>query len=413
MRILLCHNYYQQPGGEDQVFHDEARLLESHGHEVVRFTRHNDAIREMPGWKAAVHTIWNRETVSHLRQTIRSERPVIVHFTNTFPLISPAAYYAARSEGVKIVQSLHNFRLICPGALLLRDGHVCEECLGKRIPWPAVTHGCYRGDRKATAVVASMLAFHRAIGTWTRVVDQFYALTEFGRRKFIEGGLPAAKIAVKPNFMAVDPGAGDGIGGYALFVGRLSPEKGFDTLLAAWETAEIDLPPLLIVGDGPCRDRVRRAAEGNPRVEWLGHQPHNRILEMMGRACLLVLPSLNYEGFPKTIVEAFAKGTPIVASNLGAMAQLIDDERTGILVAPGDPKALATATARLVGDSRSLRKMRVNARFEFEAKYTAAANYRMLLTLYGRALGRPIGDGEGADPSSQSVGAAAEFAVAP
>src|SRR5205814_1104988 len=165
---------------------------------------------------------------------IRAQRPRVAHFHNTFPLISPAAYYAARAEGVGVVQTLHNFRLLCPNALFFRDGKVCEDCLGRPVAWPGVVHGCYRGSRAASAATAVMTAAHRALGTWRTAVDVYVALTEFSRQKFIAGGLPAEKIAVKANFVYPDPGPGAGAGGYAVFVGRLSAEKGVETLLAAW-----------------------------------------------------------------------------------------------------------------------------------------------------------------------------------
>jgi glycosyltransferase involved in cell wall biosynthesis len=386
VKILQCHNFYQQPGGEDQVFHDEAHLLRSYGHEVIQFTRHNDVLRDMPAWQAAVRTVWNRETVRELRSTIRKERPAIVHFTNTFPLISPAAYYAARKEGVKVVQSLHNYRLLCPNAQFLRDGRVCESCLLKTVPWPAVRYSCYRNDRRSTAVVAGMLTIHRAMGTWKRAVDLYLALTEFGRRKFIEGGLPAEKIAVKPNFIRVDPGAGDGLGKYAVFVGRLSTEKGIDTLLNAWSHLQGDLK-LSIVGDGPLAGRVRDAAAQDPRIQWLGFQPPDRVLEIIGSARFLVLPSLWYEGLPKIIVEAFSKGTPVVASNLGAMTELIDPGRTGLLFTPGDPASLIESVAKLSNDGDVLARMRVAVRHEFEQKFTPEANYQILMAAYARVLG--------------------------
>jgi glycosyltransferase involved in cell wall biosynthesis len=255
------------------------------------------------------------------------------------------------------------------------------------IAWPAVQHACYRNDRRSTAVVAAMLAFHRSLGTWHRAVDLYLALTEFGRRKFIEGGLPAEKIAVKPNFIRVDPGIGDGSGGYAVFVGRLSPEKGIETILNAWSQLEVDLP-LNIVGDGPLADRVREAADQNPRIRWLGHQSSERVLEIVGGAKFLLLPSLWYEGLPKIIVEAFSKGTPVVASNLGAMTELIEHERNGMLFTPGDSAALAAAVRTVHEDSTTLTRMRKAARDEFEEKFTAEANYKLLMAAYARVLGR-------------------------
>ncbi|MBL7042540.1 MAG: glycosyltransferase, partial [Pirellulaceae bacterium] len=322
MKLLLCHNYYQQPGGEDQVFAAEGRLLRSRGHHVVEYTKHNDDIKRMGRWEAAKKTVWNGEVYEELRELIRSERPDILHATNIFPLISPAAYAAARDEGVPVVQSLHNYRLICPKALLMRDGRACESCLGKRFAWPAVVHACYRGSRAATAVVGTMLAVHRRRGTWTQSVDRYIALTEFARQKLIEGGLPANAITVKPNFLPEDPGPGDGLGGYSIYVGRLSAEKGVDVLLDAWSRIDGDIP-LRIVGDGPLAETVRAATADDPRVRWLGQKPHDEVLDLIGDARFLVFPSICFETFGLTTVEAFAKGTPVVASRLGAMQELV------------------------------------------------------------------------------------------
>lgn len=387
MKILLCHNFYQQPGGEDQSFAAEARLLEQHGHDVVRFTRHNDSIDGMSRWDVARQTLWSRQTYDELRRLIRRQRPAILHCTNTFPLISPAAYAAARAEGVPVVQSLRNYRLLCPNALFLRGGKVCEDCLGKAVPWPAVVHGCYRDSRAASAVVALMLAGHRALRTWTRDVDLYFTLTEFARRKLIEGGLPADRLAVKPNFIDPDPGPGSGRGGSVVFVGRLAPEKGIDTLLAAWQGAG-DLPPLKMIGDGPLAAAVRTAAERDRRIEWLGRRSAEEVLALVGEAACLVMPSIWYETFGRTIIEAFARGTPVVASRIGALAELVDEGRTGLLFEPGNAGDLAVQVRRLLADPASLARMRREGRRVFQQKYTADRNYRLLMDLYERAAAR-------------------------
>lgn len=387
MKILLCHNYYQQPGGEDLSFAAEGRLLEERGHAVVRFTRHNDDIGHMSRWGAARRTFWNREISTDLRALIRRERPAVMHCTNTFPLISPAAYYAARAEGVPVVQSLRNYRLLCPGALFLRNGRVCEDCLGKSIPWPAVLHGCYREDRAASAVVAALLVGHRALRTWTRAVDLYFTPTAFARGKLVEGGLPADQITVKPNFVDPDPGPGTGRGGYAVFVGRLSPEKGVDTLLAAWERLHGALP-LKVVGDGPLADRVRAACLRDPRIEWLGRRSPEEVLDIVGAAACLVMPSTWYETFGRTIVEAFSRGTPVVAARIGALTELVDEGRTGLLFKPGDAADLASKVERLLADPAGLERRRQAAREEYERKYTADVNYRLLLAIYEQALRR-------------------------
>ena len=257
MKIVLGHGHYQQAGGEDAVFADEAALLAERGHDVIRFTVHNDEIARLGRLAVAGRTFWNRQVHADLAALFAREQPALLHCTNTFPLMSPAVYYAAAAAGVPVVQSLHNYRLLCPNALLLRDGRVCEDCLGKVFAWPAIQHGCYRDSRAGSAVVAGMLAAHRGLGTWTRRVDRYIVLTEFARRKFTAGGLPADKLSVKPNFVSPDTGPGSGGGGYAVYVGRLSEEKGIASLLAAWIDRRLEIP-LKIVGDGPLAEEVAR-----------------------------------------------------------------------------------------------------------------------------------------------------------
>jgi glycosyltransferase involved in cell wall biosynthesis len=362
----------------------EAELLTAAGHEVLRFTVHNDAINSMSKLAAARRTIWNEETYRKLRAIVRRERPAIVHFTNTFPLISPSAYQAAKREGAAVVQSLRNYRLLCPNAQFLRNGAVCENCLERRIPWPGVWHGCYRGSRAGSAVVAAMLAWHRFCGTYAETVDVYYALTEFARRKFVEGGLPAQKIVVKPNFVYPDPEPGDGAGGYAVFVGRLSPEKGITTLLSAWRQLSGDLS-LKILGDGPLAGLVEQAARNDSRIRWLGHRPTTEVQRIVGNAACTIVPSLWYEGQPRTIIEAFARGTPVIASRLGSMQELVEEGLNGFLFEPGNADDLAVVIRRWLNEP-SHRTLRSAARREFERRYTAKANYAMLMTVYKRAI---------------------------
>ncbi|MDB4306204.1 glycosyltransferase family 1 protein, partial [bacterium] len=234
MRILLIHNRYQQRGGEDIVFETERALLERAGHDVVVYERHNDEINGYPVWRRADllrRTIWATDSARSICEILVQNRPQVAHFYNSFPLISPAAYYACASEGVPVVQTLPNYRLICPSAQLRRNGQICELCVGKSVAWEGVRYGCYRDSRAQSAAVAGMLLFHRLAGTWKKCVHTYIALTEFSRQKFIDGGLPAEKIAVKPNFLHPDPGPRTRDSGYALFVGRLTTEKGVATLL--------------------------------------------------------------------------------------------------------------------------------------------------------------------------------------
>jgi glycosyltransferase involved in cell wall biosynthesis len=385
VKILQVHNHYQQSGGEDQVFATEASMLEEHGCRVFRYTVHNNRIKGMNSLTLAKNTLWNKAIAREVRETIRKVRPDVVHFHNTFPLVSPAAYYAAKAEGIPVVQTLHNYRLLCPNALFFRDGHVCEDCMGKFAPWPGVLHACYRESRIATGVTAGMLSAHRVLRTYSRMVDVYIALTDFARQKFIQGGLPAEKIVVKPNFVDPDPGIGDGQGGYAIFVGRLSQEKGLRTLLAAWEKIGGKIP-LKIVGDGPLSSQVANASQRISAIEWLGHKPRQFVLDLMKDAAVLIFPSIWYEGFPVTIVEAYSVGLPVIASNLGSMSLMIDHKRTGLHFCPDDPDDLATQEDWILNHPAEFAWMRKKARAEYEARYTAERNYEMLMVIYERAI---------------------------
>ena len=388
MKIVLCHNYYQQPGGEDQVFADEAALLATHGHDVIRHTVHNDAISEMGRLSVATKALWNRASYREIESLLKRERPDVIHFTNTFPLISPAAYYAAKNAGVPVVQSLHNYRLLCPGGTFYRNGNVCEDCLGKSVPWPAVQHGCYRSSRLASGVVTAMVTFHRLLNTWQKCVDRFVALSHFSARKFVAGGLPANKISVKPNFISPDPSRGSGSGGYALFVGRLAAEKGLATLLDAWDQCGAILP-LKILGDGPLASLVEQRANANPHVTWLGRKSGVEVLQYLSEATCLVMPSEWYECCPKTLIETLAVGTPAIVTRLGAMAEMIDHERTGLHFTPCDSNDLAAQVQRLTRDPQLASRMRAAARRDYEEKYTASANYQQLIEIYNSVVNRP------------------------
>ncbi len=383
MKVLLLHTYYQQPGGEDQVFAAEVALLQRKEHEVIPFVLHNRDLTSMPLWRQVMVTLWNSQVYQSLQKLIREAKPDVVHLHNTFPLASPAVIRAAKAEGVPVIMTLHNYRLLCPAATFFRNGRVCEDCLAKFVPWPGVIHGCWRG-RAPTGVVAAMLTVHRLLRTWEKV-DLYIALTEFARQKFIAGGLPPHKIIVKPNFVAPDPGIGAHSGNYALYVGRLSPEKGLETLLKAWERVGRKVP-LKLVGDGPLAEDVRQAARQMPGVEWLGRRDPEEVYNLIGEAALLVFPSEWYETFGRVIIEAFAKGTPAVASDIGAIAELVHHGRTGLLFRPGDPEDLAAKVEWLLSHPEELARMRREARREYEEQYTPERNYQMLMAVYDQAI---------------------------
>lgn len=387
MRILLVHNRYQQAGGEDTALASELEMLTQRGQDVRAYVDDNHRISSMSRLSLAANTIWSHHSYRRLRDVIRHTRPDVVHFQNTFPLVSPAAYYAARHESVPVVQTLHNYRLLCPNALFYREGRVCEVCLRKWFPWPGVAHACYRGNRTATAVVATMLAVHRLVKTWERGVDVYVALTEFARQKFVEAGLPAERLAVKPNFIYPDPGEGGGCRDYALFVGRLSPEKGVRLLLRAWERLGHDVP-LKIVGDGPLAVDVARATQRMPGVEWLGRRTPSEVYDLMGQAAFLVFPSEWYEGLPLTAVESFAKGTPIVAADLGAMSTVVRHRHTGLHFRPSDAEDLVRSVEWARTHPADVRVMGRAARREYERYYTSDRNYDLLMAIYDTAIAR-------------------------
>jgi glycosyltransferase involved in cell wall biosynthesis len=387
MRILTIHNHYQQPGGEEQIFATETALLESHGHQVSIYTLHNDEIPTVNPLVLTKNTLWNSTVYRELRSLIRQYQPQVAHFHNTFPLVSPAAYYAAKDEGVAVIQTLHNYRLLCPNALFFRDGHVCEDCLGQPFSFPGVIHACYRGSHSASAMVAATISLHSLLGTWNREVDSFIVYSQFAMAKFIEGGIPAAKLAFKTNFLHPIPALGKGTGGYAVFVGRLSSEKGLGVMLAAWRQLECKLP-LKILGDGPMAELVTKAMQEMPEIEWLGRRPLAEVYEIVGNAAFLVFPSEWYETFGRVAIEAFATGTPVVASNIGAIAELVVDRYNGLLFRPGEPTDLAAKIDWLLAHPQQLKQMRLNARAEFEAKYTADDNYQRLLEIYQSAIDR-------------------------
>jgi glycosyltransferase involved in cell wall biosynthesis len=385
MKILSVHNTYQKPGGEDQVFAQEAELLRAHGHQVLLYQASNDQVTGVNPLVLLGNTIWNKPIHQELRALMRREKPDIVHVHNTFPVISPAVYYAANGEGIPVVQTLHNYRMLCPAATLFRDGHVCEECVTKPIPWPGVLHSCYRDSRLASAAAVAMLATHNYKQTWSKAISAYIALTGFARDKFIEGGFPAEKIFVKPNYLQNDPGAGEGQGNYALFVGRLTVEKGISTLIEAWRQIGNDLP-LQIAGDGSQAAKVEKASREMESVTWLKWLPRPEIIERMKNASVLILPSTWYEGFPMIIAEAFAVGLPVIASNLGSMSSIVDHQRTGLHFEPGNAGALAEAVRWWTTHPDETAFMRSEARLEYETKYTAEENYAQMMNIYDSVL---------------------------
>lgn len=378
--ILMVHNAYQHRGGEDSVVDTEIKLLRSHGHKVIEYRRCNDELNQMSRSTAALQTFWSRDTAHKVAELITHERIDVVHCHNTFPLISPAVYWAAARARVPVVQTLHNFRLICPQALMLRNGVPCEDCVG-HVPWRGVMHGCYRESKIQTGVLAGMLTTHRVLGTWRNKVTRYIALNEFCRQKFIQGGLPADRIVVKPNFVDAGPASLNGERRGALYVGRLSQEKGIRVLADAMRKLQGRVA-LTVAGTGPQADLLA----GLPGVTLLGALPSDQVLRLMRQAQMLVLPSICYENFPRTLVEAFGCGLPVLASRLGAMAHLVEEGLNGTLFEPGNSDALSIAMGSLVADPARWAEMGLAARRTYEESLTPEINYKILMQIYADAL---------------------------
>jgi glycosyltransferase involved in cell wall biosynthesis len=386
MKVLVVHNRYQQRGGEDAVVEAEVRLLAANGIEVRRFDADNDSIQDLVtkvqvsagqfGLPTAVKT--------HFRETLSQFCPDLVHVHNWFPTLSPAVFQICRRAHIPVIHTLHNYRLLCVGATLFRDGHVCEDCIGTTLRTPGIAHGCYHQSRIGSAVATAGMLANWSFGTWQHSVDRFIALSEFARRKLVEGGLPADKIVVKPNFVDPDPGPRSGSGGYFLYAGRLTEEKGLRVLLHCWKSGP-ELPPLKIVGAGPLQDEVQQAASSLPNLQWLGNRSSEDVLELMGNASALICPSLWYEGMPRVVIESFAVGTPVIASHIGSYPEMIVDGETGVLFRNGDAVALLNCLRNL-NQTGALAAMRIGARRCFEGNYTGERNFSLLLNVYRSVL---------------------------
>lgn len=387
--VLIVHNRYRQAGGEDAVVQAEATLLADRGHRVERLIVDNSDIADDLGAggkiRLAVETVWSPRAASRVKAAATALGADVVHIHNFLPQLSPAIHGAARRTGAAVVQTLHNYRLICPAATLLRDGRPCQDCRSLPIALPAIVHACYRESRAQSATVTAMLAVHRLRRTWTRDVDEFIALGAFAADRLSVGGLPRDRILLKPNFIADTPPPPTGPRAGFLFVGRLSHEKGIEVLLEAWRQA--NLPTTLrVVGDGPLADKVAAAAAADPRIIAMGRLDGPAVHAEMTTARALAFPSTWFEGMPVTILEAFSSGIPVIASAHGSLADLVHDGVSGLHVTPGSPESLAAALARLDADVGLAATLGRGARMEYETHYTAATNYVRLIEIYEAAM---------------------------
>lgn len=382
--MLLVHNTYQRPGGEDRVFETEATLLERAGHRVLRYVRDNDDVGTIGSVALLRQAVWSSRTYRDVRTLVESEGVDVVHVHNTLPLVSPSVFRAAHDAGAATVHTLHNYRMVCPNALLMRGGALCHDCVGKRLALPAVQHACYRGSRAATAVLAGTTALHRLVGTFEREVDRYIVLSRFARDLFVEGGLPADRISVKPNALERTMPLGAG-GAGALFAGRLDAGKGLNVLLDAW-ASDPALPRLRIAGDGPMADLARDASASDPRITFLGWQDAGAMATLVSEASMVILPSTCYEGWPLVAVEAMASGTPVVASRHGAFPEMVEEGRSGRLFTPGSAPDLAAAVHALQADPGLGSVRRQTAYASYHARFAVDMLTERLVDIYREAM---------------------------
>ena len=394
MKILLAHNYYGSaaPSGENQVFEAERALLQQRGHTVSEFTRHSDEIRSQGVWgavKGACTVPWNPWSVVAIRRAVDAFQPAVVHVHNTFPLISPGLFHAIGGRAARVL-TLHNYRLFCPAAIPMRAGKVCTDCLDRRSAWPALRYGCYRNRRLATAPLALSVGLHRILGTWTRQVDAFIALTDFQRERMIAAGLPAELVHVKPNFYPGNPIPAPWADRRpsVVFAGRLTAEKGVMALVRAWLLWGAAAPELRIVGDGDLRGDLERLAATVPEtpIRFLGQLTGAAAQAEIARARLLVLPSEWFEGFPMVLRETFAFGTPAAVSAIGPLHSIVQSGSSGVVFAPANPESLFREVCAAWETPGRLERLGQGARQSFEARYTEDANYRMLMAIYQQAI---------------------------
>jgi glycosyltransferase involved in cell wall biosynthesis len=379
MKILVAHNRYRYLGGEDTVVDAEVDLLRRHGHDVLVYLRDNREISDMKAHELAVQTVWSSKVINDVFKLVDQFQPDLIHAHNTFPLISPSLYTAAQRLHIPVIQTLHNFRLLCPQATLLRQGKHCEDCIGNA-PWRAIIHRCYRDSLPQSTVSASMIMMHRFLRTWQRKVTRYIVLNQICRDKFIDGGLPFELLRIKPNFAesSVEPQWEHRSGG--IFVGRLSVEKGLHVLADAL----LHLPGVLIsiYGKGDMQSFVQKM----PSFQYRGFHEAAQLQQRMHEAAYLVVPSTGMETFGLVAIEAFACGTPVIASAHGGLREIVVHGKTGLLVEPGDSRALARAIAFAENNPDKMIAMGQAARKVYLSKYTPEINYQLLMTIYREAL---------------------------
>jgi glycosyltransferase involved in cell wall biosynthesis len=391
MKILILHNSHRSvfPSGANIVVDQEARLLAMNGHSILTMNPVSDEFTRAGYWKKlslVLQVPFSLKSYRAVRGLIDREKPDIVHVHNIFPILSPSVYMAAESRKVPIVQTLHDFRFFCPAIFFLRNGALCDKCKDQKFG-RSVRYGCYMNSKVRTIPVALMLKLHHTLKTFERRIDTFIYHTESQKALFVDAGLEGSKLFLKPNFVE-DTFRRDHHtrGKYVLFLGRIGEEKGLKALVETWRL----LPdiPLKIIGDGPGMVEFQAFAKDlrASGMEFLGRRPFEECMEALDGARFLVMPSIWRETFGRVIVEAFCHAKPVIASNLGSMADLVRDGSTGLLFPPGEPGELAHKVRWLWDHEDACEKMGWEGRREYEGRYTPERNYGMLMEIYERTL---------------------------
>ena len=380
MKVLLVHNFYQRSGGEETVFEEELKLIKKHGIEVINYHQNNSSIQGVSAKIGAFfRTIYSKKTVREIKAILREKKPDLVHVHNFFPLISPSVFYAAKSMNIKTVFTLHNYRIICPTATFLHNGKVVLNSI--KSPWWAFFKKTYRNSAIGTLALCLMIDIHRRIGTWNTKVDRFIVLNEFSKDLFVKWGLSKKKIIVKPNFVS-NAGRNENEANvekedHALFVGRISEEKGINVLLDAWK--EINRK-LVIVGDGPLKEKYVK--EGNTNIVWKGHLPKEKILSEMAKAKFLILPSICFENCPMVILESFSVGTTALVSEIGGLPNIVKHGINGYNFKVGDAISLRDNVIRMFENPNKIKELSQNAHLDYLENYTDKQNLAALLSIY-------------------------------
>lgn len=384
VKILQIHNVQTHRGGADAVIDREADLLRSRGHEVVQWFIETQKELSKSKVGAAFKAIWNREACRSISRLVAAECPDVAHVHTPFPLLSPAVFRKLHQLKIPTVVTLHSHRMVCVNALLQRNGQPCEDCVGHKVPWPAIRHRCYHNSLVGSCVMAGSLALHHAAGTFANCIDRYIALSDFARQRLIRTGFPDSKIIVRPNFVPESPGPGSGESNNVVFVGRLVAEKGILTVLKAWKLLE-NPPELVVIGDGPLRESLERASSGR-NIRFTGWLQPSQVSDLMAKAALVVFPSEIYEAGPLVLLEAYSRGTPVLASDIGNFSDQVIEDVTGKLFRTGDAKHLAAKVSSLFETPSLLTQLRPGAYEEYQQKYTPGVSYERLMSIYSDVI---------------------------